>query len=72
MVRLFNISHYSQFREFSYLSFDILLSKYRLSTSERSLIFKHETLAILKLHCLKFWPSPHPTKDSNMLELGRQ
>ena len=70
IVRFFDISHYSQFRQFSYLSFDINLFRsfiylifnfifyFSLSPFERSSIFKYKTSVILKCYCSKFWPSP--------------
>ena len=64
-VHWFDIPHYSQFFQFSYLPFDIkqfsqflflILVSRKLGrfTFKRSLIFKFETSAILKSYCLKF------------------
>ena len=64
----FDIPHSLQFRQFLHSPFDInQLSKFSFptlvtrkfgnSTFERSLIFRFETSAILKFHCLKFEPS---------------
>ena len=74
-VRPFDIPHYSQFRQFSYFSFDInqfsqflfptlVTRKFGRSTFVRPLVFKFETSAILKFYCLKnFEPSPQCTTD---------
>ena len=40
--------------------------KFGHSTSERSLIFKIETSAILKFYCLKFWSSSGISKFQNI------
>ena len=77
----FDIPHYSQLRWFWYLPFDInyfrrfigslfifivVTRKFGRFTFERSLIFKFEMLAILKLDCSKFEPSP---RTSTSMEL---
>ena len=69
IVRPFDIPHYSQFCQFSYLPSDtnqfspflfpiLLTRKFDHSTYERSLIFKIEPSAILKFYCVEFLPSP--------------
>ena len=65
IVHPFDLPHYSQFCQFSYLPFDInqfsqflfpilVTRKFVRSTFERSLIFKFVTSAILKFYCSKF------------------
>ena len=53
--------------QLSQFLFSILVTrKFRHSTSERSLICKFETSAILKFYCLKFWPSSAIPKFRNI------
>ena len=61
-VRPFDISYFSQFRQFLYLPFNtnnqflfpiLETRKFGRSTFKHSLIFKIETLAIPKFYCLK-------------------
>ena len=55
-THLFDILHYSHFRQFSYMFFDINLFRVstQFSTFERSLIFRYETSAILKFYYSQF------------------
>ena len=51
ILRPFDTAHYSQFRQFSYSSFDI-------NQFSQFLFPKFKASEILKFYCLKFYPSP--------------